>query len=61
MNKPLVLLVGGALLGTGLVLGVLQQTPAPAAVGTELPTAEYGQRLIRHTARELGSGHADPS
>lgn len=63
MNKPVLYLSVTATLGLLLVLGVLQQRGEnmPAAGTTELATAEYGERLIRHTAREMGSGQADPA
>lgn len=63
MNKPVLLVSAAVALGAALVLVVLlqRQAAAPATGSAELATAEYGQRLIRHTALELGSGQADPA
>ena len=62
--KPITWLVSLAavLLGGMVVVMVLHSRAAraPSAVVVEA-TPEYGQRLIRHTALELGSGQQDPA
>jgi thiosulfate dehydrogenase len=61
MNKAaLVIAVGAAALGAMVATLVVVKRDAGASVAVA-PTAEYGQRLIRNTAMELGSGQSDPS
>lgn len=48
-------------LAGGLVAGVVLQQRQHAAVRDDVPTAAYGQRLIRQTVRELGTGQPDPA
>jgi cytochrome c len=47
----------------GLVTAVAlhRRGAATLAADADVPTAELGQRLIRNTAHELGSGQADPA
>lgn len=64
MNKPALLIPAAAVLLGGLVtLGVLhtRETATPVAGTVETASAEYGQRIIRNTALELGSGQPDPA
>jgi thiosulfate dehydrogenase len=64
VNKAALLIPAAA-----VILGILVTAAAlytrqgtVAATGTaEAVTAEYGERIIRHTARELGSGQTDPA
>lgn len=51
--------ITAVLLG-GLVVAVVMNGRAPRSVTVAEVTPEYGERLIRHTARELGSGQSDP-
>ena len=62
MNKAAVLIAIAALVLGGLVttFTLHMRNPASAAAGATA-TVEYGQRLIRNTALELGSGQADPA
>ncbi len=61
--KPIAILVSivAAVLGAMVVAMVLHSRAAhlPSAVVADA-TPEYGQRLIRNTAQELGSGQVDP-
>jgi len=64
MNKPALLITAAAvLLGSLLTVGVLRTRDAalPDTGAVEAVSAEYGQRIIRHTAQLLGSGQADPA
>jgi len=59
MNRGAWLIAAAALaLGAGVTAVVLQQQGGAAVTGPAV-TAEYGQRLIRNTVQELGSGQAD--
>lgn len=62
MNKP-AWVIGGAA-AVGLLVAVAMLLPRGAAepeIEPRVATAEYGQRLIRNTATELGSGQPDPA
>lgn len=62
MNKPALLISAAALAGLGLTAVVVQrEAPAPLGAKQPVASAEYGQRLIRHTSRELGVGQTDPA
>lgn len=62
MSKPLVVVGIALLTGAALTVGILaQRTGNAAAPDAPVATAEYGERLIRHTSRELGSGQSDPA
>lgn len=54
--------LAAVLLGVGVTgVTLLQTSELPDDPAAPLVSAEYGERLIRHTARELGSGQADPA
>jgi thiosulfate dehydrogenase len=62
MIKPALFIGVAAALGLLVAVAVLQQRgPTDLAVEHKAATVEYGQRLIRNTAMELGSGRADPA
>ena len=62
MNRPAWLIGIAAVLGALVTVHLLYRSkPALPAGEPLLATAEYGQRLIRLTALELGSGQADPA
>jgi thiosulfate dehydrogenase len=60
MNRPAWLVGAAAVLGAIIATTLLHQR---SALPTEphAATAEYGQRLIRNTVSEMGSGQADPA
>lgn len=60
--KPIAWIASIAALLLGAMIVLVQMHRADRA-SAEAPaaTAEYGERLIRHTAMELGSGQADPA
>lgn len=63
MNRTALCISLVAVLLGAVVAGMsLWPTPGPGGeAGVQLVSAEYGERLIRHTARELSSGQADPA
>lgn len=62
MNRPAWLISLAAVLGVLIAGGLLHHRgPVTSAVEPVVPTADYGQRLIRNTALELGSGRPDPA
>jgi thiosulfate dehydrogenase len=61
VTRPAWFIGGAAALGLLIAVALLQQRDPVVPAESQAATAEYGQRLIRNTARELGSGQADPA
>jgi thiosulfate dehydrogenase len=61
VTRPAWFIGGAAALGLLIAVAFLQQRDPVVPAESRAATAEYGQRLIRNTAMELGSGQADPA
>jgi thiosulfate dehydrogenase len=62
MNRTALLIAAAAIVLGGLVTSLLLHKRGAASPPTHTAaTVEYGQRLIRNTALELGSGQVDPA
>lgn len=61
MNRTAWLIPAAAIALGGVVTGVMLHKGDGSRPAGQVPTVEYGQRLIRHTALELGSGQEDPA
>jgi thiosulfate dehydrogenase len=64
MNKISLLIATTAVVLGGLVTTLAlhyRASNTPASADVQLVSAEYGARIIRNTAQELGSGQADPA
>jgi thiosulfate dehydrogenase len=61
MNRSAILIAMAAIVLGGAVTTFVLNTRDAASPADNTATAEYGQRLIRYTAREIGSGQTDPA